>query len=141
MASLISSTIAEPLFQVRLLTLVSVCALLLAAIGIYGVLAYAVTERTREIGIRVAIGAVPRDVVRMVVRRTLALTVPGVLIGVLASLALTRVLSGLLFQVKATDPGTFVAVGAVLLLAALAAAIVPARRATRVDPLIALRHE
>ena len=141
MTSLISSTLAEPLFQVRLLTLVSVCALLLAAIGIYGVLAYAVTERTREIGIRVAIGAVPRDVVRMVVRRTLALTLPGVLIGVLASLALTRVLGGFLFQVKPTDPGTFVAVGAVLLLAVLAAAIVPARRATQVDPLIALRHE
>jgi hypothetical protein len=85
MSNLISSTIAEPLFQVRLLTLFSACALLLAAIGIYGVLAYLVTERTREIGIRVAVGAVPSDVVRMVVRRTLALTVPGILIGLIAS--------------------------------------------------------
>jgi putative ABC transport system permease protein len=141
MTSLISSTIAEPLFHVRLLTLVSACALLLAAIGIYGVLAYLVTERTREIGIRVAIGAVPRDVVWMVVRRTLALAVPGVLIGLMASFGLTRVLSGLLFQVQPTDPGTFIGVGVVLLVVALAASIVPARRATHVDPLIALRHE
>jgi putative ABC transport system permease protein len=141
MSSLISSTIAEPLFHVRLLTLVSACALLLAAIGIYGVLAYVVTERTREIGIRVAIGAVPRDVVRMVVRRTLALTVPGVLIGLIASFGLTRVLSGFLFQVKPTDPGTFIVVGALLVVVALVASIVPARRAARVDPLIALRQE
>ncbi len=141
MSSLISSTVAEPLFHVRLLTLVSACALLLAAIGIYGVLAYIVTERTREIGIRVAMGAVPRDVVRMVVRRTLALTVPGVLIGLIASFALTRVLSGFLFQVKPTDPGTFIGVGALLVVVALVASIVPARRAARVDPLIALRQE
>jgi len=100
-----------------------------------------VTERTREIGIRVAIGAVPRDVVRMVVRRTLALTVPGVLIGLVASFGLTRVLSGFLFQVKPTDPGTFISVGALLVVVALVASIVPARRAARVDPLIALRQE
>jgi putative ABC transport system permease protein len=141
MSNLISSTIAEPLFHVRLLTLVSAFALLLAAIGIYGVLAYLVTERTREIGIRVAIGAVPRDVVRMVVRRTLALTVPGVVIGLIASFGLTRVLTGFLFQVKPTDPGTFIVVGLLLVLVALAASIVPARRAARVDPLIALRAE
>jgi putative ABC transport system permease protein len=141
MSSLISLTIAEPLFHVRLLTLVSACALLLAAIGIYGVLAYLVTERTREIGIRVAIGAVPRDVVRMVVRRTLALTIPGVLIGLIASFGLTRVLSEFLFQVKPTDPGTFIVVGTLLVLVALVASIVPARRAARVDPLIALRQE
>jgi len=141
MSNLISSTIAEPLFQVRLLTLFSACALLLAAIGIYGVLAYLVTERTREIGIRVAVGAVPSDVVRMVVRRTLALTVPGILIGLIASFGVTRVLSGLLFQVKPTDPATFIGVGSALVVVALAASIVPARRAARVDPLIALRQE
>jgi putative ABC transport system permease protein len=141
MSNLISSTIAEPLFHVRLLTLVSAFALFLAAIGIYGVLAYLVTERTREIGIRVAIGAVPRDVVRMVVRRTLALTVPGVVIGLIASFGLTRVLTGFLFQVKPTDPGTFIVVGLLLVLVARAASIVPARRAARVDPLIALRAE
>ena len=141
MSSLISLTIAEPLFHVRLLTLVSACALLLAAIGIYGVLAYLVTERTREIGIRVAIGAVPRDVVRMVVRRTLALTIPGVLIGLIASFGLTRVLTEFLFQVKPTDPGTFIVVGTLLICVALVASIVPARRAARVDPLIALRQE
>ena len=141
MTSLISKTIAEPLFHVRLLTLFSLCALLLAAIGIYGVLAYAVTERTREIGIRVAIGAVPRDVVRMIVRRTMALTLPGLAIGILASLAVTRVLGKLLFQVKPTDPATFAVMGIVLFLVALAAAIIPARRASRVDPMVALRTD
>jgi putative ABC transport system permease protein len=141
MKSLISSTIAEPLFQVRLLSVFSLCALLLAAIGIYGVLAYAVTERTREIGIRVAVGARPADVIRMVVARTIALAITGIVFGVLASLGLTRVLTGLLFQVKPTDPATFAAVGTLLFGVALAATIIPARRAARVDPLIALRNE
>jgi putative ABC transport system permease protein len=141
MRGLISSTIAEPLFQVRLLSVFSLSALLLAAIGIYGVLAYAVTERTREIGIRVAVGARPADVVRMVVARTVALAILGIAIGTLASLGLTRVLSGLLFQITPTDPATFGAVGGLLFVVALAATIVPARRAARVDPLIALRNE
>jgi putative ABC transport system permease protein len=141
LTSLISSTIAEPLFQVRLLVVFSICALVLAAIGIYGVLAYAVTERTREIGIRVAVGARPRDVVAMVVNRTIALAVAGIAIGVVASLGLTRVLSGLLFRIAPTDPTTFAAVGTLLLTVALLATLIPARRAARVDPLIALRNE
>jgi predicted permease len=141
MTSLIASTIAEPLFQVRLLTVFSLCALLLAAIGIYGVLSYAVTERTREIGIRVAVGARPSDVVRMVVRRTFALALAGICIGWLVSLELTRVLSSILFQTKATDPATFALVGLLLFAVALVATVIPARRAARVDPLIALRNE
>jgi putative ABC transport system permease protein len=141
MTNLISSTIAEPLFQVRLLSVFSLTALLLAAIGIYGVLAYAVTERTREIGIRVAVGARSTDVVRMVVARTVGLSVVGISIGAAISLGLTRVLRGLLFQTRPTDPATFFAVGALLFGVALVATIVPARRAARVDPLIALRNE
>ena len=141
MTSLITSTIAEPLFQVRLLAVFSGCALLLAAIGIYGVIAYAVTERTREIGIRVAVGARPADVVRMVVARTIGLAIAGISVGLALSVGLTRVLSGLLFQVKPTDPATFGAVGGLLFGVALLATIIPARRAARVDPLIALRSE
>jgi predicted permease len=141
MESLIASTIAEPLFQARLLTLFSMLALVLASIGIYGVLAYSVTERTHEIGVRIALGARPGDVMRMIVWRTVALILPGLLIGVIASLGLTRVLASLLFQVKATDPATFVGVGGSLAVVAVVAALIPARRASRVDPLIALRHE
>ena len=139
--SFIASTIAEPLFHARLLALFSLLALLLASIGIYGVLAYSITERTHEIGIRIALGARRGDVMRMIVWRTIALILPGLAIGVVASLGLTRVLSSLLFQVKATDPATFVGVGALLAAVALLAALLPARRASRVDPLVALRHE
>ena len=141
MTSLISSTIAEPLFQARLLAVFSLCALFLAAIGIYGVLAYAVTERTREIGIRVAVGASSTAVVRMVVGRTFVLAIAGIAVGWIVSLELTHVLSSLLFHTKPTDPATFGLVGALLFLVALVATIIPARRATRVDPLIALRNE
>ena len=141
MESLIASTIAEPLFQARLLTLFSLLALALASIGIYGVLAYSVTERTHEIGVRIALGARPPDVMRMIVWRTVALILPGLAIGVVVSLALTRVLATFLFQVKATDPATFVGVGGLLAVVAVVAALIPARRASRVDPLIALRHE
>jgi putative ABC transport system permease protein len=141
MEGLIASTIAEPLFQARLLTLFSILALVLASIGIYGVLAYSITERTHEIGIRIALGARPRNVMRMIVWRTIALILPGLVIGVAASLALTRVLATFLFQVKPTDPATFAGVGGLLAVVAIVAAVLPARRASRVDPMIALRHE
>jgi putative ABC transport system permease protein len=141
MDELVASTTAEPLFQARLLATFSVLALILAAIGIYGVLAYSVTERTHEIGIRVALGAQARDVSRMVLRRTLFLSIPGVALGVAGALAVTRVLDRLLFGVKPNDPATIVAVAALLACVALVAAVVPARRATRVDPMVALRAE
>jgi putative ABC transport system permease protein len=141
MDELVASTTAEPLFQARLLATFSVLALILAAIGIYGVLAYSVTERTHEIGIRVALGAQARDVSRMVLRRTLFLSIPGVALGVAGALAITRVLDRLLFGVKPNDPATIVAVAALLACVALVAAVVPARRATRVDPMVALRAE
>jgi putative ABC transport system permease protein len=116
-------------------------ALLLAAVGIYGVLAYSVAERTHEIGIRVALGAQSRDVARMVMRRTLALSLPGVALGVMGALAVTRVLDRLLFGVKPNDPATLVAVAALFAAVAVVAALIPARRAARVDPMIALRAE
>jgi predicted permease len=141
MNELIAATTAEPLFQTRLLALFSTLALVLAAIGIYGVLAYSVAERMHEIGIRVALGAQARDVSRMVVRRTLALSLPGVALGVLGALAVTRVLDRLLFGVKPNDPATLAAVATLLAGVALVAALIPARRAARVDPMIALRAE
>ena len=116
-------------------------ALLLAAIGIYGVMAFAVTQRTREIGIRMALGARKTDVLRMIVVNGMKLAVIGLVIGLVASWALTRFISGLLFGVEPTDPLTFSVVSACLLAAAFLACYLPARRATKVDPLEALRYE
>jgi predicted permease len=127
--------------QARLLTIFSIVALLLAAIGIYGVLACSVAERTHEIGIRMAVGAGRNDIVWMVVGRTLVLTGGGVVIGLLGALALTRVLRRMLFEVTPSDPLTFFAVTTTLITVALLAALVPARRAAGVYPLEALRHE
>ncbi|MGH9846834.1 MAG: FtsX-like permease family protein [Blastocatellia bacterium] len=115
--------------------------LLLAAIGVYGVMAYAVSQRTREIGIRMALGA-PRSVVlRMVLRQGLILILLGIVFGLAASVAATRLLESQLFGITPTDPVTFVAAPILLLIVALLACFVPARRATKVNPLIALRNE
>jgi putative ABC transport system permease protein len=124
-----------------LLAIFAAAALVLAAIGIYGVLAYAVRQRSNEIGIRRALGARAGDVLRMVVGRAMALAAGGLLIGLLASLALTRLLAGFLYGVSATDPLTLAAVALLLVLVALLASAVPARRAARLDPMVALREE
>jgi putative ABC transport system permease protein len=113
----------------------------LAAIGVYGVLSYGVRQRTHEIGIRMALGARSADVLRRVIGEGLAMAMIGLAIGIAASLYLTRFLSSLLFGVKATDIGTFAAVALLLLAVVVLACCLPALRATRVDPLVALRHE
>ena len=135
------ASIADSRFETRLLTIFAALALLLAAVGTYGVLAYDVAARTHELGVRVALGAVPRDVIRVVVRRTLALVIPGSLIGLLGALAVTRFLQKSLFEVTPTDPATLLAVTGVLALVALLAGLTPTRRAMRIDPMTALRNE
>jgi ABC-type antimicrobial peptide transport system permease subunit len=137
--------IDQLLFQERLIarlsSLFGLAALLLASIGLYGLLAHEVTRGTREIGIRVALGAPTGQVLRRVVRHGVALAAVGISIGLAASLAVTRLLGAMLYDVKTGDPITLIAVTLLLMLVALAACYIPARRATRVDPLVALRHE
>jgi putative ABC transport system permease protein len=137
----VSASLGPRRFNMVLLGVFAAVALALCAIGIYGVLAYAVTERTHEIGIRLALGARPRDVIAMVVGQGLALAVAGAVLGVVAAAAVTRLMASLLYGVTATDPLTFGAVVLLLLLVAAGAAWRPARRATQVDPLTALRAE
>jgi len=141
MDDVFSDSIARQRFLAQLLGIFAGLALALAAVGTYGVLSYLVTERQREIGIRMALGADRSNVLSMVLKQGLATTVIGLLIGVGGALALTRLASSLLFEVKPTDPLTFGAVAGVITLVALVACVVPARRATRVDPMVALREE
>jgi putative ABC transport system permease protein len=141
LADVVEASIAQPRFQGRLLAAFSALALVLSVIGIYGVLAYSVAERTHEIGIRMALGAQKRDVLNLVMKGGMSLTVIGVGVGVAGAMALTRFLSSLLYGVKPTDPLTFVVVSLVLIGVALLACYVPARRATKADPIVALRYE
>jgi len=141
MDQVFSDAVAQPRMQLVLLLVFGGIAALLAIIGIYGVAAYYVAQRTREIGIRVALGAQPADVGRMVLREGAFLAITGIVIGFAAALALTRVLRSLLFETTATDPATFTFVAGTVLAIVLLATLIPARRALRVDPTTALRYE
>jgi putative ABC transport system permease protein len=140
MDEFISLSVAPPKFRTALVTIFAATGLLLAAIGIYGVMAYAVAERTRELGVRVALGATSSDVIRLVLRETLVLVGAGIAAGVVGALATTRLMGSLLFGVAPTDAVTFTAIAALLAATALVASYVPVRRATRVDPMVALRN-
>jgi putative ABC transport system permease protein len=141
MNHVVSSSMARPRFAMALLAAFATIALLLGAIGIYGVIAYAVSQRTREIGVRMALGATPSDAMWMVIRRGGMLTVAGVAVGMLAAFGVTRLLAGLLYGVSPTDPATFAMVGVVSGAVAILACYLPARRATRINPTEALRAE
>jgi putative ABC transport system permease protein len=141
MDEVLSAAESRPRFLTLLLTLFSVVALALAAVGIYGLMAYSVAQRMQEIGIRMALGAQARDVLRLILGSGMGLTLAGVLLGFVVALVLSRAMTSMLFGVKATDPLTFAAVALLLSGVALLACYVPARRATKIDPLIALRYE
>jgi putative ABC transport system permease protein len=138
MEQALSNTVAQPRLQMVLLTLFAAVAALLAVVGVYGVMAYTVSQRTQEIGVRVAMGASPGTVVRLVVGQGLVLASSGVLLGLLASLWVSQAMQGLLHDISGLDPFTFVAAPLLLLGAALVACYLPARRAARISPITAL---
>jgi putative ABC transport system permease protein len=137
----VASSVGPQKFYATLVGLFAIVALTLAAVGLYGVIAYAVSQRTHELGVRVALGATGERIARMVVNQGLMLAIAGVTVGVVAALLVTRVLGSLLFGVSALDPLTFGAVLILLVAVAVVASYVPARRAARVDPLVAMRGE
>ena len=141
MSSVVSASFVGRSFYMQLLGTFAALAFILASVGIYGVVSYSVAQRTREIGIRVALGARRSDVLGLVLKEALRLTALGVGLGLIGAFAATRVLRSLLFEVKPTDPATFICLSLLLTLVALLASYIPARRATKVDPLVALRYE
>lgn len=141
MEGLLARSIARSRFNAVLLAVFSLVALVMAAVGIYGVMSYSVQQRTHEIGLRMALGAQQSDVLRLVVKQGIILGLIGVAVGLIAAFGLTRLIVSLLFEVPATDTRTFAAVAGGLFLITLVACYIPARRATKVDPIVALRYE
>lgn len=141
MSRMLADSVAKPRFNYMLLTVFAAVALILSITGVYGVMSYAVAARTREMGIRLAMGARSRDVVKLVVGQGMKPVIAGVALGLAGSYALTRVMATLLFNVSATDPTIFIGMAALLAIVATLACYLPARKATKVDPVIALRHD
>lgn len=141
MEEIIRSSVSQSRFSMTLLGVFAALALALAAVGIYGVISYSVSQQTHEIGLRMALGAEARDVLGLVLRHGMVLAMVGILVGLVGAFLVTRLMESLLFEVAAIDVATFVSVAALLALVALAATAVPALRATRVDPMVSLRHE
>jgi putative ABC transport system permease protein len=141
MEDVLSASIEQQRFDMLLLALFAGLAVTLGAVGLYGVLSHLVAQRTHEIGVRMALGAGHNEVLRLVVTNGLRMTSIGLGIGIVAAFGLTRLLAGLLFGVKPTDPFTFATVGVLICCVAFLACYIPARRATRVDPIMALRYE
>jgi len=141
MEQVLSHSLALRNFMRLLLSIFAGLALVLASVGIYGVISYAVSQRTREIGVRMALGARPADVLRLILGEGLRLVLAGVAVGIAAALALTKLLASLLYGVSGTDPIIFASVTGLLVGVSLAACFIPARRAMRVDPMVALRYE
>jgi putative ABC transport system permease protein len=141
LSNAVQSSVAEPRFRTLLLGLFGLIAVVLSAAGIFGVISYSVSRRTHELGIRMALGATPAAILKMVLREGGRLAATGLAVGLIATLILTRFLQTMLFEIKPADPLTFAAVAFLLAVVALAACYIPARRAMRVDPMVALRYE
>jgi putative ABC transport system permease protein len=141
MEQLLSESVAQPRFRTVLLALFAVVALILATVGIYSLISYGVAQRTGEIGVRMALGALPRDILKMVIGQGMLLVLIGIAIGLAAAYGMTRIMSSLLYGVEATDPVIFVSIATLLVVVALSACYLPARKALRVDPMEALRHQ
>jgi len=141
MSEIVSAASGQPRFTTLVMSFFAGIAIFLAALGLYGILAYSVEQRVREIGVRVALGANKREIFRLIIGNGLRLALVGIAVGVPSALALTRLMRGMLSGVSSTDPVTYIAVIGMLLISALLASYLPARRATHVDPIVALRAE